>query len=397
MENNRLKSTNRALTIISILLIAFTSSCISPKKALDRGDYDMAIDIAVKKLKKDPTKQKHIDVLNRAYGLANSFNNERITFLKRSGEPDIWTEVFDTYNLMKIRQDKVRVLNQNILTKINYRYVNYDKEIISSKKKAAEYYYAHGISLLEEGTKYSAREAYSDFLMVKNFYPDYKDVNQLTDEAYYSGINFVLMEIRNKSNSVMPRDFESELKKINVNDIDSKWVKYHQSADDNIDYDYYILLNLTSFYVSPGELLTNEYKDEKEVQDGWQYVLDEDGNVMQDSTGQDLKVPKYVKLAAYVTEYKMNKKSVVEGTIDYVDAHTNRLIKSDHLGAESVFFHHYADVKGERAAMSNKTKKLARTNPAPFPDDLEMIFRTTSDLKSKALSILRRNKRILEK
>ncbi len=382
---------------VLVLIVFLISACASPKKALNRGDYDEAVSLSVKKLKKNPKKVKYIPILKEAYRLGNQVDLDRINFLKKTGEPNVWAEVLENYNKLKRRQDKVRILPSSVLSKINYHHVDYVDEIVSAKRKAAEYYYAHGVALLKKGTKYAAREAYADFRMVSTYYKDYKDVKELEDEAYYKGVNFVLFQIKNNSNAVIPKGFENDLKKISTNNLDATWVKYHTKPNPNLDYDYYVFMNLESIYVSPEDVSAKDYVEEKEVEDGWQYVLDSDGNVMKDSTGVDIKVPKYVKIAAYVTEVEMFKKAVVKARVDYIDAYSGSRIKSDKLFSESVFAHRYADVKGERAAMSVKTKKLAEVPILPFPDDLDMIYQTTDDLKSKVKGILRRNKRLLEK
>ena len=76
----------RIVPFIFILTILL-SGCGSSKKQLQKGNYDAAIDKAVKQLRKDPRDAKQIEILNQSYKIANDQDNERIRFLKMEGRP----------------------------------------------------------------------------------------------------------------------------------------------------------------------------------------------------------------------------------------------------------------------------------------------------------------------
>ena len=132
----------KILTLLVIAVILY--SCGSSKKFYQRGQYDMAISKAVKKLRKKPNKEKEILILEQAYTKANNKDNERINFLKLEGNPEMWGELFSRYSKMKNRQSLVRdVLPLEVPSTgrmVQFSMVNYDEEIINAKKKAAEYY-----------------------------------------------------------------------------------------------------------------------------------------------------------------------------------------------------------------------------------------------------------------
>ena len=81
--------------IVYFLIAALIlSSCGSSKKMLEKGNYDAAINAAVKKLRKDPDNEKNIEALDRAYQIANQQDNERVTFLEREDNPNNYTRFF---------------------------------------------------------------------------------------------------------------------------------------------------------------------------------------------------------------------------------------------------------------------------------------------------------------
>lgn len=84
-----------------LITIILMSGCGSSKKQLEKGNYDAAIDKAVKKLMKNPDSEDDILVLERSYQIANEQNLERIRFLKMDGNPNSWEEVLNNYLMLK--------------------------------------------------------------------------------------------------------------------------------------------------------------------------------------------------------------------------------------------------------------------------------------------------------
>lgn len=378
-----------------VLIIAFVSAC-SSSKYLREGNYDKAIDKSVKKLSRKPTDKDEIRVLKKAYKLANEDNLNRINRLKLSGQADIWDAVLRNYEVLRLRQEKVSRLPESVLSKINYKYVDYNSEIANAKKKAAAFYYANGKNLLQKNDKASFRQAYAELLRVKDFYPHYLDVDQLIQEAHFKGTNQVLFKIENATQQVMPENFERDLKKITLKKLNTHWLNFDTYESDDYNYDYFIILNLKHIEVTPEMVKQNNYQDKKRVRDGFQYVLDANGNVKKDSNGNDIKEPRYVDIICNVKEFNMHKRAIVSGNINFYDNRTKQLIKTDKITAESVFDHAYGEATGNLEAMSKKTKDLLKRRPAPFPNDLQMIYDTNESLKRSAMTIVRRHRRILE-
>ena len=88
---------------VIFILAIILSGCGSSKKQLQKGNYDAAIDKAVKQLRKDPDDVKQIEILIQSYNVSNDQNNERIRFLKMEGRPDNWDEIYLNYKAL-IRQ-----------------------------------------------------------------------------------------------------------------------------------------------------------------------------------------------------------------------------------------------------------------------------------------------------
>ena len=171
------------------LILLIIASCTTSKQYLEKGNYNMAVRKSTEKLQKHPTKEKEIAILTQAYKPAQQKNLDRIAYLRQTGQPDIWEEVFDNYEQLKSRQTLVSTLPAQILAVIGFQPVNYNNEIIEAQKKACEYFYAHGKLLLDKNEKFAARQAYDEFVKIKQYYSDYKDVDNLISKAASIGLN----------------------------------------------------------------------------------------------------------------------------------------------------------------------------------------------------------------
>jgi hypothetical protein len=384
----------RYLSYLLFSAIFILTGCISSKKYLDRGQYDMAIQKSVKKLKKKPSNTKEIEVLQRAYQLANNSDKEKINYLKLEGNPDIWEDVYAIYMRMKTRQDLVKTLPQLWLPggrPVKFDFVNYDEEIVSAKRKAAEYYYAKGISLLQKNTREAAREAYYSFMNVKKFFKDYKDTDAKISEAINKGTSYVLFRMENNSGTIIPQAFQDEMFKISLHHLNRQFIQYHTTPLNDIYYDYTILLTIKSIDISPEGVKEVHYTESKEIQDGFQYVLDDKGNVKKDSLGNDIKVPKFKTITCNVIELQQTKAARVFGTVDFINNNTKQLLNTVPLNAESYFQNFAATAQGDLNALSPETAKKLGNRPMPFPSNADMIMRCSETIKNMAKSYIDNN------
>ena len=377
-----------------LLFISLFYGCASSKKLLEKGEYDKAIAKSAKALKKDPNDSKQMNILQEAYSQANMFDNEQIGFLKKENRGDNWFKIYIIYSRLKKREDIIRSLPPQ--DRNQFTLVNYDNQIIHSKKQAVSNFYQQGLALLNKGGKQNARVAYQDFIKVHNIYPNYKNINHLIDESHFHGINNILFRIKNNSNVILPENFNSELEKISLKGLNTMWLNYDTYDDTTISYDYYIVLNINHIKVSPETINNKIYVDKKKIQDGMKYVLDANGNVKRDSAGNDIKVPNWIIAKAKVKETIQHKAAKIGGTIDYVDLYSNQLIKSEPVSIKSIFNHYSAVFQGNKKALSKSSREIIGGHPVKFPSDKRMLLDAAQLLKDQSKTIIYRNRKLLE-
>jgi hypothetical protein len=198
--------------------------------------------------------------------------------------------------------------------------------------------------------------------------------------------------IENRTEQVIPKRLEKAILDFDTYRLDDFWTEYHGEKDPNTDYSFGIVLELRRILISPDRLYEKEFVREKRVQDGWEYVLDENGNVAKDSLGNDIKVNVYKDLRAKVLVSTQDKSVVVAGNIIYRNLKESRNMKVYPIESQFVFEHVFAEYQGDEDALLKEDRRLLRRAYVDFPTNEQMIFDTSTDLKNRFARILRRQK-----
>jgi tetratricopeptide (TPR) repeat protein len=387
---------NKTISILFILTLLF-SGCGSSKKQLQKGNYDAAIDKAVKSLRKDPNDPKQIDILTQSYKIANDQDNERIRYLKMEGRPDNWDEIYLLYKSLNDRQSLVRTVTPIIAGKGNeFEYIDYMPEMVGAKRKAADYYYAHGNELMKVGLKDSYRQAYNEFVRAKQYVGDYEGIDSKIDEAKYLGMSRVLITIRNSSVLKFPPEFEQDLLALDLPRLNSQWVEYHtQVLNEDTQFDYFVNVNIKNIAVSPDQTMQRDSVIKRNVEDGFTYVLDKKGNVMKDSLGNDIKQPKYKTLQCALVETIQTKACQIDGDIEVIQVNPEKVVKKDPVGAQSTFENISSRALGDLGALNQQQLERTKSSIVPFPSDIEMVLRCSESLKMAIRGAIENDRRFI--
>jgi len=382
-----------------IVLIIIMSGCGSAKKQLERGNYDGAIDKSVKQLRKDRSDKKQIAILESAYKIANEQDNERVRFLKTEGKPNNWDEIYQIYKRMNDRQSLVRTVTplKDGARSVEFPYVDYVQDMVEAKRKAADFYYAHGLELMKSNIKESYRQAYYEFRRAKDYIGDYEGIDNKILDAKLKGMSKAFVAIQNKSILKFPKEFEDDLLALDLPRLNSEWVEYHtQNLDPNIQYDYIINVNVKNIAVSGDNTMQRDSVIKKEIEDGYTYVLDKKGNVMKDTLGNDIKQKKYKTVQCALVETIQRKSCRIDGDIEVIQMNPNKVLKKDPMGAQSNFENISSRALGDLQALNAQQLQRTRSQIVPFPSDIEMVLRCSESLKQAIRGSMQNNKRFIQ-
>lgn len=390
-------------TILSILLVTFTLvSCNSVKrtqKYTARGQYDKAIDLAVKKLQKGTTSKdthEHIAILEEAFTKANSEDIRKITTYRRERSRAGIREIYYTYLQLEERQNKVRPLlpltNPKTGEIAKIKLDDYSKARIRAKQRFVASLYDEASEYTARGRKEEYRQAHSVFREIEALEPNYKDVREQLEQTHFYGTDFVLVRHNNHSGKIIPIRLENELLNFDTYDLDDYWTEYHSVQQPQISYTYGIDLNFEQIEIAPERIIEREHLKTKEIIIGQENRVNRGGEIVRDSLGNPIKIDVYKEVKANIRVTEQQKSVFVGGTVVFFDFNRNAALNQFPLKTEFIFENIYATYTGDKRALDDIELQWTKNRLVPFPTDEQMILDAGNDLKHQLRSILKENK-----
>jgi hypothetical protein len=401
-----MKKANVFTATILGFVILFFAACATPQKSLQRGNYEEAVELAVKRLRSDKVKEKDVATLVEAFNYINQRETERMGRLRLDNNADNWSEIYDLATRIQRRQDIIKpflALDEQKYYGLlsNCRFTEGVNETVTEAREgAAANLYNRAVADLElskNGNRRLARTAFDNFKGIKKYYANYRDVAQLSEQAYILGINHIYVKVENDTRAFLPASFERELESVFVRDMNSKWTKYHTFQDNNLKYEYTIVARMTDIDISPEGERQDHHIEEKQIEDGFDYVKDERGNVKKDSMGNDLKTKRFRWIKADVYTIHQKKDARVFGYLEYFDNRTKEKVLSRPLESVAHFEQHSVRFDGDRRALNEETCRRLGGRLSPFPTDADMLLTAAERLKDDTKRLIQDNDHIVSR
>ncbi|PIA77680.1 hypothetical protein BFR04_09590 [Gaetbulibacter sp. 4G1] len=382
-----------------LLLTVLLSLCIAcsgrkeVEKAVNSGNYDQAINTALKKLRtnKDSKRKREVVLmLQDAYYKAEDRDLNTINHLKKDSNPELYREIYERYLDLNARQEAIKpILPLRVNGKdIPFKFNDYSNTIIESRENLSDYLYEKGIELLESDNKLTIREAYNTLNYLDRINPNYEETRELLEEAHQRGTNYILVSINNETEQIIPTRLEDDLLNFDTYGLNKFWSVYHANKNNDVKYDYAMHLNLKRINISPERIKERELFRERDVKDGWEYELDSAGNVVKDSLGNDIKVDKIIRVKCRLLEIAQIKSSQVIADVVYLDLASNQPLDSFPIDSEFIFENIFARSRGDKRALTKDDRILLDNRRVPFPSNEQMVYDTGEDLKFQLKDII---------
>jgi hypothetical protein len=373
-------------------MILSCSSVKKTEKAVASGNYDQAIETALQNLRTNRDKQRkqpYILLLEDAYKKAVSRDITTVNFLKNENNPAKLEDLYNTYLRLQTRQDRIRPILP--LPGAKFKMNNYATDILNTKDKLSAYLYSNANILMQTNDKLDYRKAYEDFQYLTKINPGYKNTRELTKEALLRGRDYVKVKMTNDTEVVIPERLEEELLNIDTYALNDLWTEYHNVPLKGQTYDFEMELQFRDILISPEQVKERQLVQEKLVKDGWKYQLDNSGNVMKDTLGNDIKVDKFTKISCQFYEFTQFKSTQVTANVNFIDLRNSQLIESFPISSTFAFKHIYANFQGDRRAIADDLISFLDARSVPFPSNEQMVYDTGEDLKLKLKQIVSKN------
>ena len=388
----------KIITILIISLLVSNCAVKHTQKLVYSGDYDNAITIAVSSLasnKDKKSKQEYVLLLEEAFAKAKERDLNSISLLEKEANPTQIERLYEIYVGLNNRQEKIKpllplqLINQN--REAVFQFDNYNDKLAGTKNALSNYLLDNAKALLKKNNKKDYRKAFDDLSYLNRINPNFKEVNELLNEAKLKGSDYVVVSTKNETNMIIPARLQSDLLDFNTYGLNDKWTVYHNLEKKGITYDYGISIRFRDVIISPEQIKEREFIKERRIKDGQKKLIDANGKEVIDEKGKVVFVDNLKDITVRINEFRQFKSCQIEAKVEYSNWKTNELLQSFPLRSEFIFEHVYANYKGDRRAAEDNYYSVFDKRSIPFPTNEQMIYDTGEDLKQKLKSILSRN------
>nr|WP_299388692.1 hypothetical protein [Allomuricauda sp.] len=389
----------KVLLIGTLVLLTACGGVKKTQEALNSGNYVSAMNKAIKNLTENKTKKGHqayVLMLEDAFAKNAQREAEEIAFLQKDGNPANFEIIYNKYLRLKEIQQRIRpLLPLSIYDEgrdARFSFQNYDSQILVTKNHLSEYLYNNANGLLSAAQqKADFRAAYNELNYLQEINPGYKETIAKMDEAYDKGLEYVRVDIVNDTEQIIPVRLEEELMDFNAFGINNFWTEYHTNPVEDLKYDYALNLDFRQINISPEQVREKQIIKEKQIKDGYEFLLDDEGNVVKDSLGNKIKVDKFRTVRCNFYQFTQFKAAQIGAKVSFTDLSNGQEINSYPLSSEFVFEHVYANYRGDKRALDTDLISLLDVRAVPFPTNEQMVYDAGEDLKARLKSILTQN------
>lgn len=389
-------------TLLFCIITSFLVSCSGVKKtqeAINTGNYSIAIDKALSNLTNNKTKkgnQPYILLLEDAFKKNTERERKQVTLWEKDDNPAYYEVIYNSYTNLRAIQKRIRPILPLYIQEENreakFVFNDYENNFLDAKDQLSEHLYDTAEDLLLNAqNKQEFRKAYSDFTYLEKINPGFEDTRQKIEEAHAKGIDYVRVLIVNQTEQIIPVRLEEELLNFDTYGLNDLWTTYHNTVQQNLEYDYEMQLSFREINISPEQLNEKHISKEKQIKDGYKYAVDTKGKVVKDSLGNKIKIDKFKTVRSDFYHFTQYKAAQVVGNVSFIDLQNRKQLNSYPLASEFIFEHSYADYEGDKRALDYEQQSLLKIGPAVFPTNEQMVYDAGEDIKIRLKNIVKNN------
>lgn len=377
-----------------LYLIVFTGllfACSQPRNTFPRSPYDSEVTRFASRLTGKKQKVKHLQGLENAFQQAQRFDLALIDSLLDENRPEHWPVVNTIYRRLKVRQEKVAVLQplraENGYEPALWLVSDVGNKEADSRRKAAAYLYDKAQKLLAEaaetGNRPAAREAFYTLQDLKqNYYHYWENANALFDSARILGVAHILLTNlpapEPAAGQVFWREVSSQARRLN-----DEWHVYYPTFLANQPYDYVVQCQVKSINVGTESRSETTRTEEKDLEKGFEEKKDTAGRVIE-------RKPIYEHVQAEVRQLSLSRKANGLLVVEVRNVHQNLLVVSKEISADYNYSEAFTYVSGDERALTFSVTTSATLLPSS-PSASSMSDHLMGNMQSELFRFLKKN------
>lgn len=385
--------------IFTVFILAITiSSCGGVRKtetAINTGNFDQAIAIAVRNLSSDKDSrrnQEFVVLLEDAFAKAVLEDQITLNRLQSDPNPSVLESIYETLENMEARQSRIRPLLplriHDTGKQANFKMQDYTTSIMTARADLSDFLLDTARNSLSMANTFQARAIFDDLEYLNSINPNYRDTGSLMDEALEKGTDYILVTLSNDTQQIIPQRLEEELLNFSTYGLSDRWSVYHNKVNTSVDYDYDLAINFRNIIISPEQVFQKELQKEILIKDGFNYELDARGNVRKDSLGNDIKTDRFKTVRATIFQSTQQKEVSIDANIIIMNKNTGQLVDRFPVGSNFIFTYLYGSVNGDRRAVDKAYLQTLNPVAVPFPTNEQMVYNSGEQLKLRIKEVL---------
>jgi tetratricopeptide (TPR) repeat protein len=364
---------------VSLLLL----SCKTASKLYEKGNYTEAVELAAKKLQKDPDDPKLIGIIQNAYGFAVNDHESRIRDYSNSTNELKWEWIYNEYaSLQKMYEAIYKVPSIQQLIKP----ANYASYLVTFSEKAAAVRYDRGISFMQRYDKKSYQNAYREFQAALRYKPGDRNATVKLNEAYEFAVTNVIILPMQQYGGYVYSTYNTGSNNLDdrlINNLQynsgNEFVKFYSAWDArsrNVRVDQEVEMRLAT--VNIGRFYDNHStrRVSKEI-------------VVKETVYKpDSIVKEYARVFADITTTRRNMQSDAMLNITVRDEN-GRWLWNDNIGSNYGWTTEFATFRGDARALSESDKQLVNRRHDFPPGENEIMRCLLDEINNNALYRIR--------
>jgi len=368
---------SKLYTFLFITTTILFFSCKTAKKMYEKGNYDEAVVLAAQKLQKKPNDAATLDILQNAYRFAVEDHEARIRNNSNSTNDLRWEWNYAEYLSLQRLYNAIRK-SPAVFDAVHP--TDYSSYVATYQEEAGNARFDRGLSLLDNNTKTSSKQAYYEFQRALDLKPGDLAIRQKLDEAYSNAVTNVVVL------PAVQTGFQYSSYNHGIVNIDKNVLHYLTSNNNNQFVRYYSPAEASSLNIRTDQTVEirfsnidiDRYRDQRTTREVSKQVVVKETVIKPDSI-----VKEYATVKAKITTTRRTLRSdgLMQVTVRDYD---NRWLWSDTYRGDYNWSAEFSSYTGDARALNDEDKKLCDRHEQFPPRDSEIMRIIMDEVQSKA-------------
>ena len=368
---------SKLYTFLFIATTILFFSCKTAKKMYEKGNYDEAVVLAAQKLQKKPNDASTLDILQNAYRFAVEDHEARIRTNSNSSNDLRYEWNYAEYLSLQRLYNAIRK-SPAVFDAVHP--TDYSSYVATYQEEAGNARFDRGLSLLDNNTKTSSKQAYYEFQRALDLKPGDLAIRQKLDEAYSNAVTNVVVL------PAVQTGFQYSSYNHGIVNIDKNVLHYLTSNNNNQFVRYYSPAEASSLNIRTDQTVEirfsnidiDRYRDQRTTREVSKQVVVKETVIKPDSI-----VKEYATVKAKITTTRRTLRSdgLMQVTVRDYD---NRWLWSDTYRGDYNWSAEFSSYTGDARALNDEDKKLCDRHEQFPPRDSEIMRIIMDEVQSKA-------------